>query len=175
MRLLNEGRLRKEVVPALVKRFPVRSRLRPRSIKMLLHTAREKGVLFEEVREGIASGAYDFYFADPIYGVELLLPKSDMPKEALVREILSGLRGTRELLGKLSAYTEWNEGRIQEQVWEYAEKKGKSLVLWPLRVALSGRDKSPGPFTIAQAIGKRQTLRRIQKACDIAEGILSAP
>lgn len=170
---LNEGRLRKEIVPAVVKRFPVRSRLRPRSIKVLLHTVREKGTLFEEARGDIAAGMYDFYFAEPVYAAALLLPKSDMPGEKLIPEVLTGLRKTLALLKELSAYTKWNEKHIQKKVWKHAEEKGRSLVLWPLRVALSGRDKSPGPFIIAQAIGKRQTAKRVQKACTELEGILN--
>ena len=175
MQRLSESALRKELIPALVKRFPMRSRLRPRAIKVLLHIAREKGALLKEVRDDITSGECDFYFVDPVYSADLLLPKDDMPKDALVRKTISGLRDVSELLAKLSAYTEWHEGRIQEQIWEYAEKEGKSFVLWPLRVALSGCDKSPGPFIIAQAIGKRRTLKRIQKARVLAEGILNTP
>jgi len=37
-------------------------------------------------------------------------------------------------------------------------------VLWPLRVALSGKDKSPGPFEIMDIIGKDETLCRIEVA-----------
>lgn len=48
-----------------------------------------------------------------------------------------------------------------------AEKFGnndRGKMLWPLRVALSGRDKSPGPFEIAEILGKKKTLERIKKA-----------
>ena len=173
MQRLNEGLLRKELVPTLVKRFPVQSRLRPRSIKTLLHNAREQGELFKKTREDIVSGTYDFYFTSPAYEPILLLPKSEKNQEVLIQEVLRELRTTRDLLGKLGAYTKWDEEHIQKQVWAHAEEKGKSIVLWPLRVALSGRDKSPGPFTIAQAIGKKQTMRRIQKACIEIESILN--
>lgn len=40
-------------------------------------------------------------------------------------------------------------------------------ILWPLRYALSGRDKSPGPFELASALGKDKTLVRIQQALDL--------
>ncbi len=36
--------------------------------------------------------------------------------------------------------------------------------LWPLRVALSGREASPSPFEIATILGKEETLRRISLA-----------
>ena len=172
MQRLPEHRLRKILVPPLVRRFPVRSRMAPRSVKIMLHTIREKGLLLAEERLLIDGGAYDFYFVEPKYEVQLLLPKSTLSRNDLSREVLSGLWETYALLRQLSAYTSWQEERIQEQVWEHAEQRGKSLILWPLRVALSGQDKSPGPFVIAQAIGKRQSLRRIRRACALLEGIL---
>ena len=170
---LSENRLRKEIVPALVRRFPLRSRLFPRSVNMVLHTVRESGPLLAEERQHITDGAYDFYFAEPVYDAKMLLPKSDAAQDVLSREVLDGLRETIALLQKVRAYTEWEEQGIRGAVWEHAEKKGKSLILWPLRVALSGREKSPDPFTIARVVGKRQTLRRLRKACALLEGILS--
>ena len=108
--------------------------------------------------------------------MSLLLPKTKdttaREREEVVREVLAGLWGTHTLLQQMSAYVGWNEKRIQKKIWDYAEQKGKSIILWPLRVALSGEERSPGPFTIAQAVGKRQTIRRIQKACTLLEGIL---
>ncbi|MFZ5365586.1 MAG: glutamate--tRNA ligase [Patescibacteria group bacterium] len=37
-------------------------------------------------------------------------------------------------------------------------------ILWPMRVALSGREASPGPFEIAACLGKKKTLERIESA-----------
>jgi glutamyl/glutaminyl-tRNA synthetase len=55
---------------------------------------------------------------------------------------------------------------IKSAVWAYAEEVGKGELLWPLRVALSGRERSPDPFTIAFIIGRVETLDRIRLACD---------
>jgi hypothetical protein len=46
----------------------------------------------------------------------------------------------------------------------YADKEGRKEVLWPMRYALSGRDKSPDPFFLAYILGKDETIRRIQSA-----------
>ncbi|MDP2930584.1 MAG: glutamate--tRNA ligase, partial [bacterium] len=43
-------------------------------------------------------------------------------------------------------------------------KTDRGRLLWPLRVALSGREKSPGPFEIAEILGKEKTLKRIEQA-----------
>ncbi|MEK9185871.1 MAG: hypothetical protein AAB863_03790 [Patescibacteria group bacterium] len=37
-------------------------------------------------------------------------------------------------------------------------------MLWPLRVALSGLDKSPGPIEILEVLGKKESLARIKIA-----------
>ncbi|MDQ5952969.1 MAG: glutamyl-tRNA synthetase, partial [Patescibacteria group bacterium] len=53
---------------------------------------------------------------------------------------------------------------IKGSLWDYAEKVGKGDVLWPTRYALSGKDKSPDPFTLAYILGKTETLERIKTA-----------
>jgi len=39
--------------------------------------------------------------------------------------------------------------------------KDRGAILWPMRYALSGLDKSPDPFTIASILGKEETLKRL--------------
>lgn len=41
---------------------------------------------------------------------------------------------------------------------------GRGELLWPLRVALTGVQKSPSPFEVAWVLGKKETLKRIEKA-----------
>ena len=50
---------------------------------------------------------------------------------------------------------------IKEALWAYAEEHGKGDVLWPLRVALTGQEKSPDPFSSAALIGKEACVERI--------------
>jgi len=54
--------------------------------------------------------------------------------------------------------------QLKDIVWPYATSQGRGAVLWPLRVALSGKEKSPDPFTIAGLLGKTETLNRIAQA-----------
>jgi glutamyl-tRNA synthetase len=54
--------------------------------------------------------------------------------------------------------------QLRDIVWPYAESQGRGAVLWPLRVALSGKERSPDPFTIASLLGKTETLKRIAAA-----------
>jgi hypothetical protein len=45
---------------------------------------------------------------------------------------------------------------------DHLESRGE--LLHPVRFALSGLDKSPDPFIIAEILGKDETLSRLQKA-----------
>lgn len=49
-------------------------------------------------------------------------------------------------------------------LWPYAEATGKGNVLWPMRYALSGADRSPDPFILADILGKEETIRRLNLA-----------
>ena len=44
------------------------------------------------------------------------------------------------------------------------EFKDRGELLWPLRVALSGKKFSPGPFDIMAILGKEESLIRIKNA-----------
>ena len=43
-------------------------------------------------------------------------------------------------------------------------EKNRGFLLWPLRVALSGKQASASPFEIADILGKEKTLQRIKEA-----------
>ncbi len=62
---------------------------------------------------------------------------------------------------------EFTVENLKAVLMPYAEEAGKGNVLWPLRVSLSGKDKSPDPFTILGIIGKHESLSRIQKAISL--------
>ncbi len=53
---------------------------------------------------------------------------------------------------------------IKTWIMPYADEKGRSEVLWPLRVALTGKKKSPDPFTVISLLDEQETLSRIEKA-----------
>mgnify|MGYP003476064464 CR=1 FL=1 len=48
-----------------------------------------------------------------------------------------------------------------------AEKIGKGNILWPMRYALSGKEKSPDPFIISEILGKEETLKRLNFAYEL--------
>ncbi|MEK7606978.1 MAG: glutamate--tRNA ligase [Patescibacteria group bacterium] len=60
----------------------------------------------------------------------------------------------------------WNALLIEETLKRAIDENGMKTgeILWPLRVALSGREASPSPFDIAAILGKEKTLKRIRYA-----------
>lgn len=53
---------------------------------------------------------------------------------------------------------------LKETIMPYAESNGKGNVLWPLRMSLSGQEKSVDPFTICYVLGKEESIARIEEA-----------
>jgi glutamyl-tRNA synthetase len=47
------------------------------------------------------------------------------------------------------------------------ENKQTGEILWPLRVALSGREKSPSPFEIISILGKDESILRLKNAINL--------
>ena len=54
-----------------------------------------------------------------------------------------------------------------DAIMKYAEGVGKGNVLWPLRYALSGEERSPDPFTLMSALGKDESISRVAKAIEL--------
>lgn len=116
-----------------------------------------------EIREADEAGEYDWAFTTPEYETALLQWK----KDDSVQDALPRLKTVLESF-KTANFSELEA--IKASIWDYAEETGKGEVLWPLRVALSGRERSPDPFTCAYVVGQEETLKRIQIACDKING-----
>jgi len=94
------------------------------------------------------------------YESELLIwKKSDQAGAKKVLELLP------EILQDLS---DWNAKNLEETIFNWIKKQEltNGEVLWPLRVALSGQQNSPGPFEIAEVLGKEKSLVRIKNATE---------
>lgn len=87
-------------------------------------------------------------------------------KNATLEGIAESLKNTNVIL---SSFTEDNfiSERILVALTAEADKRGdKGIVFWPLRVALSGQKASAGPTQIAEVIGIKETLNRINHALE---------
>jgi glutamyl-tRNA synthetase len=61
--------------------------------------------------------------------------------------------------------------QVKASIWDFASERGRGKVLWPMRYALSGKDRSPDPFTLAAVLGKEETLARLRTAITTLENI----
>lgn len=126
-------------------------------IGRLTPTLRERISVASELAEHLGAGEFDFAFTTPTVAVEQLQWKKDpSPKEALPR--------LQKALEMLTTADFSSSETIKNALWEYAENVGRGELLWPLRVALTGRERSPDPFTVAYIIGQEATLLRLNNA-----------
>lgn len=97
----------------------------------------------------------EFFFKLPEYGPAMLMwKKTDKNKtRENLEKILEILRN-----GGVTPRT------IEESISKLAEERGRGEVFWPLRVALSGRDASPGPLEILNIVGVQEATARLEKA-----------
>ncbi len=98
-------------------------------------------------------------------------PLPSYQKESLKWKQESDLVNTKEYLKKiietLSTQTDFSKESVKSAIWPLAEDKGKGNILWPMRFALSGKEKSPDPFIISEILGKEETLRRLNFAYEL--------
>lgn len=100
----------------------------------------------------------DLFFNLPNYEKQLLVWKKSTSERSLENLNL--------ILGKISDIDDkdFNKAKLESVLMPIADEIGRGDVLWPLRVSLSGKDKSPGPFDIMDVLGKKETIRRIEIA-----------
>lgn len=104
----------------------------------------------------------DFVVTLPPYDKSLLLWKDQTLEQT--KEQLDGSLGVIENISG----EEYTLDRLSQVLMEQAIKaQDKGRYLWPLRIALSGKKNSPGPFDIAFALGKEETLNRIRYAIQL--------
>ena len=105
------------------------------------------------------TGEFDFVLKTPEFTRENLLIKAKVPVEKTKEFLLH----TLELLKGVDE-ANWNADAIKASIFDYATEVGRGEVLWPLRYCLTGKDKSPDPFTVAALIGKKEAISRLEKA-----------
>ena len=102
----------------------------------------------------------DFFFKEKLSYDKSLLKWNDMTE----KEISQSLSESEKILSKIKN-EDWKKENIEKILLEETEKTGdRGKLLWPLRVALSGKQASAGPFDIAYLLGKEKTLKRLKEA-----------
>lgn len=127
----------------------------------LMPYLRERISVWEDIKKLAAEGEFEYFFAAPKLD-PARLPEKNSSKEAAHTHLTHAHSAFEALSEK-----HFSAEDIKEAIWQYASENGRGAVLWPLRYALSGREKSPDPFTIAAIIGKNETLERVSKAVEM--------
>ena len=140
--------------------------------KRLIPLLKDKITIFEEITNMCGpQGELGFIKELPHYKAEMLLWKKEPDPISTVVH----LKKAREAIAGLSSVSakssDYSVESIKASLWPYAEKVGKGNVLWPLRVALTGQDKSPDPFVSAFILGREESLKRIDIAINKCQKI----
>ncbi len=114
--------------------------------------AKERMETLKDFSENVA-----VFLATGDYAADLLVWKQT-PKDTIKSNLI-------EIKSTLENYSdEFIKYELEKIIAPIANVRGKGETFWPLRVALSGRDKSPGPLEIIEVLGKNETLVRITAA-----------
>ncbi len=143
--------------------------VRPDIIAKVVPLLKERAQTFGEARELLA-GELSCLFTAPKIERELLLKKELSDRPGIAKSALEALLElVNALLEDVSA------AQAKEAIMPLADseeakgKGGRGAVLWPLRYALSGQERSPDPFTLISILGPAESTSRIRKAIAILE------
>lgn len=98
-----------------------------------------------------------------------LFEEKKFPPEMLIfkrSDKKNTLLALKQVSDKLVSLEEWSSDKFQQalQYTVIENGLGNGDVFWPIRVALSGEEKSPSPVELALALGKDESIKRIQTA-----------
>ena len=127
-----------------------------KKISDLLHQRCEK---LSDIPEQI-----DFFDTLPEYSPELYFHKKMKTNEE------NSLESLKEVLPVLEALNDWTFDNIHNVLFDLIAKLEvkNGIILWPLRVAVSGKSFTPGGgVELADILGKEETLNRIRKGIEI--------
>lgn len=105
--------------------------------------------------------ATKFFFTDELeYEKDLLAWKKITAEEAQ-----KNLEKIYELLEKIPEEN-WTNDSIEDCLISYLQAAELRIgeYLWPMRISLCGQKNSPGPFDIAEILGKSETMEKIETA-----------
>ena len=99
---------------------------------------------------------FSYLWQEPVYEKELL-----KWKDSSFEDVAKSLGESLVVIEKLKIITDES---LRNELETLSVDIGKGLVFWPLRVALSGKEKSPDPIQLAVVLGKDEVVKRIENA-----------
>ena len=131
-------------------------------IKKIIPIITERISKFGDIKTMVDSGELDFFYKEPVYLKEKLVYKNTE-----IEKISNNLKKALDALESIEGddFTKENIKNILMVIADKLENRGE--ILHPLRFALSGLDKSPDPFILAEILGKEETINRLDVAIKI--------
>ena len=105
-------------------------------------------------------GMVDFLAALPEYEADLFTNKKSKTNPEVAKAVLE------LVIPKLEALPDWTEEALHETLLGLAAAQGmkNGTLLWPVRIALAGRQVTPGgAIEIAALLGREESLRRLNE------------
>lgn len=140
-------------------------RLRPFVPAAAKDTEFEKKVALIQERITLLNEAPDllgFFYENPIPTKELLAN----PKQKVTQDLLPVILDALIMALWNIADHAWNEESIQTSAEKIMSDQTltRGQILWPLRASLTGTAYSPGAYEVAAALGKEETIKRLDRA-----------
>ena len=101
----------------------------------------------------------DFLAALPEYDVELFTNKKSKTNPDVAREVLD------MVIPLLESLPDWQEATVHDALMGLAAEKGlkNGTLLWPVRIALAGKQVTPGgAIEIALLLGREESMKRLK-------------
>lgn len=128
---------------------------------------KERAQTFSEAH-ALLEGELSCLFGKPVLAQEKLLAKEPGDRPGLTKIALEALlKAVESLPSGVSSSTAKEATMPLAEAEEAKGKGGRGAVLWPLRYALSGQDRSPDPFTLIALLGPGESVSRIKEALAI--------
>jgi glutamyl-tRNA synthetase len=128
--------------------------------RAILPLIRERIHVLSDLDELVETGEFDYFFMPPTIESARIPDRKSTPEDAAVH-----LKHVRSIIETMPDTIDAKA--LKAALWDYATEKGRGAVLWPLRYALSGRERSPDPFVLAAVLGKEETLSRVTTALSL--------
>lgn len=96
---------------------------------------------------------------DEDYSIELFTNKKSKTNPDVCRDVLTGV------IPMLRELPEWTETALHDALMGYAQQREmkNGTLLWPVRIAMSGKTVTPGgAIEIAALLGREEALRRLE-------------
>lgn len=126
--------------------------------ELLARILQQRTEIFTQIPEML-----DFIPQLPDYDVELFTNKKSKTNPEIAKHVLE------IAIDALDALPAWEEQPIHDALLGLAEKEGmkNGTMLWPVRIALAGKQVTPGgAIEIAILLGREESLRRLKVGLD---------